>query len=373
MDVELLLFEMLKHPDIIIRSQTPFNAEPPLKLLRQTFVTPKELFFVRNHGSVPDIHPAQYRLSINGNVSKPLNLSLDEIQQKFPKQTLMATLQCAGNRRSEFMAQKPIFQEVSWGAQAISNALWGGVPLREVLLAAGVEADAQHVAFSGLDEVEKEGQKFNFGGSIPIEKAMSPEVLLAYEMNGEPLALEHGFPLRVVVPGYIGARSVKWLSEITLQSSPSSNYFQSHAYKLFAPEVQANTVDWTKGQTLGELNVTSVICNPVEGETILANPIVVEGYAIASANRRIERVELSTDGGATWVKTELLEFGHPWAWQFWQSELELPKGNCKISVRAWDSNGYTQPEDAKEIWNFKGYMNNSWHRVGVMKSVTPST
>ena len=360
---------MIKHPDLIIHEQTPFNAEPPLKLLRQSFITPKELFYVRNHGSIPEVNPAEYRLSIAGSVSKPLSLSLDEIREKFPKHTVMATLQCAGNRRDGLIQVKPIPGEEPWQAQAIGNAIWGGVPLREVLLAAGIEADTKHVAFSGLDEVEKEGKTFGFGGSIPIEKAMSPEVLLAYEMNGEPLTPIHGFPLRVVVPGYLGARSVKWLSSITLQESPSSNYFQQHAYKLFAPEVRAETADWTKGQMLGELFVNSAICNPLEGEKILTNPILVEGYAIASGSHSIERVELSNDGGTTWLRAELLESPSPWAWRFWQSQLELNKGSSQIIVRAWDSAGNSQPEDARTIWNFKGYMNNSWHRLEVKNAI----
>jgi sulfite oxidase len=360
---------MIKHSDLIIHEQTPFNAEPPLKLLRQSFITPKELFYVRNHGSIPEVDLAEYRLSVTGSVSQQLNLSLNEIREKFPKHTVMATLQCAGNRRDGLIQVQPIPGEEPWQAQAIGNAIWGGVPLREVLLAAGIEADTKHVAFSGLDEVEKEEKTFGFGGSIPIEKAMSPEVLLAYEMNGEPLTPIHGFPLRVVVPGYLGARSVKWLSSITLQESPSSNYFQQHAYKLFAPEVRAETADWTKGQMLGELFVNSAIYNPLEGEKILANPILVEGYAIASGSHSLERVELSNDGGTTWIQAELLESPSPWAWRFWQSQLELNKGCSHIIVRAWDCAGNSQPEDARKIWNFKGYMNNSWHRVEVKNAI----
>ncbi len=369
---------MIKHPDLIIHERTPFNAEPPLKLLRQSFITPKELFYVRNHGSIPEVDLAEYRLSVTGSVSQQLNFSLNEIREKFPKRTVMATLQCAGNRRDGLIQAKPIPGEEPWQAQAIGNAIWGGVPLREVLLAAGIEADTKHAAFSGLDEVEKEGKTFGFGGSIPIEKAMSPEVLLAYEMNGEPLTPVHGFPLRVVVPGYLGARSVKWLSSITLQESPSSNYFQQHAYKLFTPEVQTETADWTKGQMLGELFVNSAIYNPLEGEKILTNSILVEGYAIASGGAQsaiasgshsIERVELSNDGGTTWVQAELLESPSPWAWRFWQSQLELNKGCSQIIVRAWDCAGNSQPEDARKIWNFKGYMNNSWHRVEVKNAI----
>ncbi|MFQ5796713.1 MAG: molybdopterin-dependent oxidoreductase [Candidatus Bipolaricaulia bacterium] len=352
-----------KHPDLIVRQEKPFNGGPPLELLRQAFVTPTDLFFVRNHGSVPDIDPDGYRLSVTGMVNRPINLSLDEIRNHFPKSTYVTTLQCAGNRRDDLIAIAPLPGEVAWGAEAISNARWGGVALREVLLAVGVEEGARHVAFTGLDEVEKEGRRFGFGGSIPIEKAMSPEVLLAYEMNGELLAPVHGFPLRVVVPGYIGARSVKWLASITLQTDPSANYFQAHSYKLFPPQVRAETANWDRGLMLGELSVNAVICQPLEGETIPASPTLVQGYAIAGGGRPIERVDLSIDEGETWVMADLLEDDHPWTWRFWEANLELKPGPYQIIARAWDSAANTQPEEVKNIWNFKGYMNNAWHRV----------
>lgn len=354
-----------KHSALIVLQEKPFNAGPPLGLLRQTFLTPKELFFVRNHGSVPEINPTRYRLSVGGRVKKRLTLSLGDLRDRFPKVALTATLQCAGNRRTELIAIHPVPGELPWDANAIGNAAWAGVALREVLLAAGIDSNARHVAFTGLDEVDKDGRKFGFGGSIPIEKAMTPEVVLAYEMNGEPLTPVHGFPLRVVVPGYIGARSVKWLTDITVQAEPSTNYFQSHAYKLFPPHVRSETADWTRGMTLGELPVNAVICQPPEGETIPAGRVLVRGYAVAGGGRHIERVDLSVDQGLTWVTADLWEEQSPWAWRLWEAKLELRPGPCQIVVRAWDSAANTQPEDGVKIWNFKGYVNNSWHRVRV--------
>ncbi|MBP5976226.1 molybdopterin-dependent oxidoreductase [Brasilonema sp. CT11] len=359
---------MTKHPDLIILEQKPFNAAPPLNLLRQAFITPESGFFVRNHGSIPEVDLVNYRLSVTGNVQQSLNFSLDELRAAFPKRTITATLHCAGNRRDELMKVAPIPDEEAWGASAISNAVWGGVWLTEVLHKAGVEPDAQHVAFSGLDDVEKEGRKFHFGGSIPIAKALNSEVLLAYEMNGEPLTLMHGFPLRVVVPGYIGARSVKWLSKITLQSAPSDNYFQTQAYKLFPPDVQAETADWEQAPMLEELFVNAVICQPADKAILSTNLILVEGYAIAGGNRHIERVELSLDLGTTWVQVQLLEKPQPGTWQFWQHQLELQSDTTELIVRAWDSQGNTQPQNLEQVWNFKGYMNNAWHRVRINKS-----
>jgi sulfite oxidase len=174
---------------------------------------------------------------------------------------------------------------------------------------AGITPSARHVAFLGLDTMERGGEPFGFGGSIPIEKAMRAETLLAYEMNAEPL---HGFPLRVVVPGYIGARSVKWVTNVNVQVHPSTNYFQAHAYKLFPAHVQAEQADWATGQVLGELPLNAVICHPQVGERLAAGLIRIEGYALTGAGGYIERVELSVDEGATWTPATLLEPSSPW-------------------------------------------------------------
>jgi len=355
-----------KHPDTIVRDQQPFNAEPPLDLLRESFVTPKELFYVRNHGSVPEVDPAGYRLAVSGSVEEPLELSTEEIKNEFPKEVVVATIHCAGNRRDELMEVAEIPGEIPWNAGALGNARWGGVPLREVLRTAGVNEEARHVAFDGLDEVE-EGESPNFGGSILLKKAMRPDVLLAYEMNDEPLAPEHGFPLRAVVGGYIGARSVKWLSSITLQEEPSTNFFQRSSYRLFPPYLQEEPADSPQGLMLGEISVNAAICRPKEGETVPAGDVSFEGYAIAGGERRIERVDLSADGGQAWTGANLLEAGrdHPWAWRFWEAELQLDPGQHQIVVRALDSAADTQPEDAGSIWNLKGYVNNAWHKVRV--------
>lgn len=348
---------------LIVRQEEPLNAGPSLDALRQRYLTPNHLFFVRNHGSIPHVDPTAFRLTVTGMVEKPLTLSLDELREAFPTETRAATLQCAGNRRREMAEVTPIPGELLWEADAISNASWGGVRLAEVLGAAGVQADAQHVAFSGLDEVEREGRSFGFGGSIPLEKALSAEVLLAYEMNGVDLPPEHGFPLRVVVPGYIGARSVKWLSEISVQMEPSHNFFQRSAYRLFPPEVRADTAEWDQGEMLGDLSVNAVIWKPSEGETLSAGEILIQGYAVTGAGHRVERVEISVDGGRNWVAARLGEDDDPWTWRFWAADLRLEPGPVEIIARGWDSGSNSQPEDARSVWNFKGYMNNSWHRV----------
>jgi sulfite oxidase len=355
---------MGKHPAIIVRKDKPYNAEPPAALLVETHCTPLELFFVRNHGAVPQVDANSFRLSVTGAVRKPLRMSVHELRSKFPKETITATLQCAGNRRTDFFSLGPIPDEVPWTAQALGTATWGGVALAEVLRAAELTDDVKHIAFGGLDEVEKEGARFGFGGSISREKAMNPEVIVAYEMDGKPLAPTHGFPLRAVVPGYLGARSVKWLSNINAQIEPSDNYFQVHAYKIFPPQVQAETADWGKGTVLEEMPVNSAICIPHPGDTLPAGPVEIRGYAIGKGGDRIEEVQFSRDNGATWMTAEL-QGGNRWAWYFWRIAMEFCAGSYGLAVRARDASGNTQPNDIRSVWNFKGYANNAWHRVRV--------
>jgi sulfite oxidase len=353
-----------KHPAMSVRQEAPFNGGPPLWALASSFVTPTDLFFVRSHAGTPDVDPQRYRLAVGGLVRRPLSLSLADLAA-LPHASVRATLQCAGNRRDELLAVGPVPDELAWGADAISTAEWSGVPLSAVLAEAGVEPGAAHVAFESLDTVERGGSRFSFGGSVPLAKALAGEVLLADRMNGEPLAPAHGFPLRVVVPGYIGARSVKWLGSVVAQAAPSDNYFQAHAYKLFPPGVTPETVDWSGGLMLGELSVTAAICAPTAGARVPAGPIAVSGYAMAGGGRTVERVDLSADGGHTWAQAQLGE-GAAWTWRLWRAEVELAPGPCELVVRAWDSAANTQPEAVRSTWNFKGYMNNAWHRVAVI-------
>jgi sulfite oxidase len=355
-----------KHPDILVRQDRPFNAGPPAEHLGG-FVTPVEHFFVRNHGDVPQVDEASYRLVLNGLMRKPMRISLDELR-RLPKVSVTATLQCAGNRRLELMEVTPIPNELGWGCEAVSTAEWKGVRLRDLLTAVEPLPAARHVAFHALDETERHGHRFTFGGSIPLDKALAPEVLLAYEMNGEPLPPVHGAPLRVVVPGYIGARSVKWLSTVTLQEEPSDNYFQAKAYRLFPPGVDHHNVDWDSGLMLGPFNVNSVITSPAEGASLpVGRPtgtIAVRGFAYAG-EREVARVDVSADGGRTWTVAQLDSQSSRWAWRLWQAELDLPAGPHEIVCRAWDTAAQTQPDHPAQVWNFKGYMNNAWHRVRV--------
>jgi DMSO/TMAO reductase YedYZ molybdopterin-dependent catalytic subunit/glyoxylase-like metal-dependent hydrolase (beta-lactamase superfamily II) len=355
--------EATKRRTLAVWSVEPLNAETPLAALSESIVTPTELFFVRNHGPVPEVDAASYRLTVGGLVREPLGLSLADLKERFERVTVHAALMCAGNRRSELAAVAPLPGEVPWGAGAIGNASWTGVRLRDVLLAAGVDAVAGHVAFTGLDRAEEEGELTEFGGSIPLARALGPDVLLADEMNGESLPAVHGYPLRVVVPGYVGARSVKWLSTITAQHDPSANYFQARTYRLYPAWVRSETATRHHGLALGELPVNSAICTPREGEAV-GTRLSARGYAITGGSRRIDRVEVSLDGGKSFQPTELLDGGGgAGSWRLWQADLELAPGPAELVVRAWDSAATTQPEDSARLWNLKGYLDNAWHRV----------
>jgi sulfite oxidase len=309
---------------LIVRTEEPLNAETPLELLVRSHITPTSLFFVRNHGSIPAIDPERYRLTVDGD--EHLVLTLPELRERWPSESVTATIACAGNRRNEL---DRVANGVPWGAGAIGTAVWTGVRLADVLAAAGVAEDARHVEFTGLDAANGSER---FAGSVPLAKALAPEVLLAYEMNGEPLTPEHGLPLRAVVPGYVGARSVKWLAKISVGREPSPSFFQQEDYTL-------------DGTPLGEQVVNSAVCGAP-----------VRGYAVGAHG--VERVEISTDGGRSWTPAQLETGGGSWEWRLWSTDVDF---DGELLVRAWDGAGEGQPQTA--VWNERGYMNNAWSRL----------
>lgn len=345
-------------------STEPLVGGPSLNALRESFVTPTDLFFIRHHAPVPKVDASEHVLEVDGSVARPLRLPANRLAERFPRATVTATLMCAGNRRNELARVAPTPGEVPWSADGIGTAVWTGVRLRDVLEGAGVSDGAAHVAFEAVDQVTRHGHTFGFGGSIPLEKATHGEVLLADEMNGAPLPPDHGYPLRVVVPGWIGARSVKWLKRITLQAKPSENYFQSQAYRLFPSDATPQTVVVEDGLMLGENSINAVICSPESGATVAPGSLTVRGYAIAGGGRRIARVDVSANGGASWTPARL-EGNERWAWQFFEARLGVTSGACELVARAFDDAANTQPERLESVWNFKGYMNNAWHRVPI--------
>ena len=351
-----------KRADMVVHEEEPFNAETGAAALAEAPVTATDAFYVRGHGAVPEIVPEAWRLHVHGLVERELDLSLETLREVFQEREVTATLQCAGNRRADLMAIRELPGEEPWGPGATGTATWSGVALAEVLALAGLLREAAHVGFEGADLCPEAKPAQRFGGSIPLDKACRPEVLLAWAMNGEPLPLVHGAPLRVVVPGYIGARSVKWIERIEVRSRPWEGYFQHVAYRLLPPDGKPGP---GAGMPLGLVALNSDVLSPANGETVAAGPVEVRGYAFAGGERHVARVDVSVDGGASWSQAELLQDLGPWAWRQWRMTVDLAPGEREILVRAWDSSAATQPEEHATLWNPKGYVNNARPRVRV--------
>lgn len=350
----------------VLGKTPPMNAEPALPDLVKGWITPLEHFYVRSHAANPKIDPRQFRVKVEGLVEKPLTLSLGELSERFKKTEVVATMTCAGNRRTEHSRKRKV-KGVQWSEGAIGNAKWGGARLSDVLKMAGVKPDAKHVWFEGLDEIERKGGTIPFGGSIPLVKAFAdsdtvPGALLCSEMNGRALLPDHGFPLRTVVPGYIGARSVKWLGRIVVSNRPSPNHYLDHAYKLVEKD---DDLLWAESAPIYAYRLNSVICTPTAGAKIDGKTLQVAGYALAPgrAGRTISRVELSADGGRTWRRAKLTSEPKPYCWQLWSAEIPIAGSTRRLIVRAFDSAGNGQPRSVP--WNLKGYLYNAWHRVPV--------
>ena len=367
--------ETTKHPEFIYYEKEPLNGAPPPYLARGAFITPFDLFYIRCHGNIPALDAAEYRLGIKGLVAKPLELSLEQLRRDFPAHHVAATLQCAGNRRDELIQVKDIPGEAPWAGNAISHGVWTGARLADVLTRAGLDqTQAEFVEFIGHDKAEKNDHP-RFGGSVPLSKALAPETLLAYELDGRPLPVVHGFPLRAIVPGYLGARSVKWLHEINVLDHPSENLFQAEEYRLHPASASKQDHDVKTALPMGEMPVTSYICQVHRGKPGGKDPMVIEGYAYVGGGNEIHRVELSEDEGEHWTQARLLpipadglqagdEEAGRWTWRFWRAELPAAElAPVQLIVRAWDTAANTQPARAEDVWNFKGYGNNASHHL----------
>ncbi|RYF19690.1 MAG: molybdopterin oxidoreductase [Oxalobacteraceae bacterium] len=349
----------------IVHRSFPLNSEPRPYALAAGFITPQSDFYIRNHGTVPELRAQGYGVRLEMPGTAPVTLTLDDLRSRFERRTITAVMQCAGNRRADMGKYKSVSGD-AWQAGSISNAVWGGVGLGDVLRAAGVrDAGDLHVAFAGHDDIEEEGEKFKFGVSIPLAKAMALETLIAFDMNGEVLTPAHGFPVRMVVPGYAGVRSPKWLASIKVQDKPSDNHIQQKEYRLFSPDVTSQTADPSKAPFINDMPLNSAILLPSEGAAIASGTATLRGFAIATSER-VSRVEVSADGGSTWTQAMLdSRPDTPWSWTPWTADVRLRKGRHQLVVRAFGSNGGSQPATPAPIWNYPGYLSRSWHRVHV--------
>lgn len=366
-----------RDPNLIYHNKTPCNAEVPQELLTEHYLTPNNLWFVRHHHPVPVVHENSWELEVSGLGCKSLRLSLDDLKSdRFKKVEVDVTIQCSGNRRSHFGKVYKKAEGIPWNQGGVSTARFGGVRLRDVLHACGLtdsdEAGVRHIQFFASDDMR---------ASIPVEKALAQhgDVILAFEMNGEPLPADHGYPVRAVVPGHVGVRNVKWVQKVVAAAEEAEGPWQRGvAYKGFPSNVTdlqaipAHVID--RAVAVQEPPVQSLIVEPREGENISGDKVEVKGWAYSGGGRGIVRVEVSADGGKTWHVADLGQGSHQplnraWAWTFFSASVALPpdlRGSATtIMCKATDAAYNTQPEKAESVWNIRGICNSSFHRVPV--------
>ncbi|KAF7969550.1 hypothetical protein HWV62_8669 [Athelia sp. TMB] len=364
----------VNHSELLtIQGAQPFNAEPPVDQLVQFAITPEDLVYCRNHGPVLALDEDKYAITVNGLVGNELKLSMHDLKTQFSRVEVIAALQCAGNRRKEMAELKPV-NGILWKSGVVANVKWTGVRLADVLARALPNPQTltqdTHVCFASYVTLcQDDGY---YGASIPLARAQShaEDVLLAFEMNDEPLTPDRGGPLRLVVPGYLGARWVKWLDTITISPHESPNYYQQRDYKILPPtvETKADALPlWTKYPSMTSLPVNSVVASIIPVPSLTAEDkysLAVKGYATPSAYNQISRVEVSTDGGSTWLPARITYQQGRWSWTLWEVTLEVPreatsggKGR-KVWSRATDESGDCQAQEG--MWNLRGVGFNAW-------------
>jgi len=359
----------------------PFNCEAPLSVLRESkFLTPATLHYVRNHGICPKLCWSSHSIEITGLVDRPIKLTMDELV-KLPKISVPVTLNCAGNRRKEQnLIQKGI--GFHWGCAAASTVVWTGVPLREVLKYVGIQDKAQWINFASPKGEVPAGDT-TYGASHARNVCMNPArpCMLAFMMNGELLHPDHGYPVRLLMPGYIGGRMIKWLSYISVTEEEGDEHSHYHWYdnRVFPKHIDSKekateeNIWKDPAYTINDRNIQSAIWSPAHCAKIkVANgSFTVRGYAYAGAGRPVHRVEVTMNNGQNWrvAKIERFEkpdqYGQCWCWVFWSLEIPINVlANCgEFAVRAWDDSQNAQPE--RPTWNLMGMMTHSWFRVKV--------
>ncbi|KAK3323985.1 Oxidoreductase, molybdopterin-binding domain-containing protein [Cercophora scortea] len=365
-----------KSPDMIHVLQFPYNGEPPRDRLVETEITTNQDFFVRNHGGVPEIDPNKFFLDIGGLVNDPKRLTLADLQDEalFPRQSNVVSLQCSGTRRIEQIHEYPgdgdELINAPWGEGAIGTARWTGVSLKKVLkFCGGLRDGAQHLELVGADTYFKKGKVYNYAVSVPWRKVRAHEVLLAWEMNGAPLPRIHGSPLRAVVFGYIGARSVKWLYRINALAEPTAAPVQRREYLYYTPQVGKQNALYSNGFSIQDMPVSSAIMAPRDMDTVVhEGRMKMRGWAYSGGGHWPVRVEVSGDGGSIWYEApyEQMSTKYFFAWRLWEIELPVDaEGWLELCVRTWDNALNTQPTFVRSAWNWDLHVTSSCHRVKV--------
>ncbi|GAB1721327.1 MAG: putative Sulfite:cytochrome c oxidoreductase, subunit A [Nitrospira sp.] len=347
---------------LTVRVTRPFDAETPVREFA-SWLTPNERFFVRSHFGPPPaeaLQPDAWRLAVKGLVKEGLSLTLKDLQQ-FEPVSLTAVLQCSGNGRAH---HRPKVPGVQWERGAVGNAQWTGVRLRDVLERAGVKPQGLHVQMQGADRPALPTVPL-FTRSIPLAKALHPDTLLAYEMNGRPLPLLHGAPLRVITPGWMAESCMKWLTEVTVRAEEAPGYYMQQAYRM--PETSIQPGSGLPGSVMvpvEQMPVKSLIAAPGEGDTLKTGPVTIQGVAWAGESP-VAKVEVSCDDGTTWELARLLGEEQPYAWRHWQYVWHAKKvGPAAIVCRATDAGGDQQPPTSP--WNPGGFLWSGWDRLTVM-------
>jgi sulfite oxidase len=401
-----------KHPDMLHLLQFPYNGEPPKRLVTSKPITPNPLHFVRNHGGIPLIEKDKFSMTLDGLVANPKSYTLDELmdESKFPRMEKLVTMQVSCNSRSvvfltlnvlrlvcstdmfEAWANSDIFNQCSgtrrieqislyagqgdevpqapWAEGAIGTAKYVGISLKKLIKdCGGLINGAKHLEFYGAETYFKNDEVMNYVVSVPWSKVKANEVILAWEMNGEPLPKIHGYPLRVVVLGYIGARSVKWLYRIKAIENPTLAPVQSREYLYFNQQVGKHNQRATDGIQIQEMPVSSAIMSPWTKQVIIHNGAIrCKGWAYSGGGRWPERVELSADGGFSWyaVPDENLSKKGKWTWRTWECDLPCDvEGWIEIVCRCWDNSLNTQPLTVRAAWNWGLHVTSSAHRISV--------
>ncbi|MBP0443438.1 sulfite oxidase [Roseomonas sp. SSH11] len=347
-----------------IRRQLPepaLNLEPPVEALRAE-ITPVGVFFVRNNGTLPDVAESEgpgWTLSVEGLVSRPFRISLAELRERFEVVELVSVLECAGNGRASIA---PAVDGLPWGPGAVGCARWTGFRLADLLAAAGADSGAVYLGFEGADHaIGKPGVQALSRG-LPMAKALAPETLLAFAMNGAPLAREHGFPLRVVAPGFPGSAWQKWLTRIlVLDREHDGAKMTGLDYRMPRhPLSPGDPLDPAAFEVITDMPVKSLVTEPSAGFQA-TGPLSVAGFAW-SGHVPVAMVEVSADGGSSWHPAQLEAGEGPWAWRrFRAGGLTPPPGPVELLARATDRQGRAQP--LLPAWNPRGYLNNAVHRV----------
>lgn len=348
---------------LIVLSDRPVNAETPAHLLDDA-VTPTDRHFIRNNGNLPEqLDPVGWRLTVDGEVDSPLELTIDDLRSRFEVVTLQLQLECAGNGRAGF---NPPASGNQWTVGAVGCSNWTGVRYADVLNAAGVKPSAVYTGHYGADtHLSGDPNKVPISRGVPIDKALNPNNLIAFEMNGGAIDPMNGAPLRLVIPGWPGSCSQKWLTRVRVRDQVhDGEKMGGDSYRVprdpVAPGAEVPEADFV---IIESMPVKSLITFPATRTDVAGGATEVRGHAWAG-DRTVSALDVSIDFGATWQAADLVPAANPYAWQQWKTAAAFPKpGYYEVWARATDDQGVMQPFAI--AWNPKGYLNNSLHRIAL--------